>query len=298
MEDLRQFVRYLENERGYSSHTIKNYELDIMDFINYCNNNKLVIYKIKYFDVKEYLVKLYDKKYKGTTISRKISSLRAFYTFLYGNGLVDRNIFKYISTPKKEKLLPKYITNEDINAIFDVPDISSPIGQRNRLILELLYGSGIRVSELCNIKVKDIDLNNKTIRILGKGSKTRIVLYGETCAEILELYLSDGRETLLNKKNNEYLIIGAYKKDKPLTTRSVQLLMNDIIEKASINKKITPHVLRHTFATHLLNEGCDILIVKELLGHSSLDTTGIYTHVSNERLRKVYLDSHPRVIKK
>lgn len=298
MEDLRQFVRYLENERGYSSHTIKNYELDIMDFINYCNNNKLVIYKIKYFDVKEYLVKLYDKKYKGTTISRKISSLRAFYSFLYDNGLVDKNIFKYISTPKKEKLLPKYITNEDINAIFDVPDISSPIGQRNRLILELLYGSGIRVSELCNIKVKDIDLNNKTIRILGKGSKTRIVLYGETCAEILELYLSDGRETLLNKKNNEYLIIGAYKKDKPLTTRSVQLLMNDIIEKASINKKITPHVLRHTFATHLLNEGCDILVVKELLGHSSLDTTGIYTHVSNERLRKVYLDSHPRAIKR
>lgn len=298
MEDLRQFVRYLENERGYSSHTIKNYELDIMDFINYCNNNKLVTNKIKYFDVKEYLVKLYDKKYKGTTISRKISSLRAFYAFLYDNGLVDKNIFKYISTPKKEKLLPKYITNEDINAIFDVPDISSPIGQRNRLILELLYGSGIRVSELCNIKVKDIDLNNKTIRILGKGSKTRIVLYGETCAEILELYLSDGREILLNKKNNEYLIIGAYKKDKPLTTRSVQLLMNDIIKKASINKKITPHVLRHTFATHLLNEGCDILIVKELLGHSSLDTTGIYTHVSNERLRKVYLDSHPRAIKK
>lgn len=298
MEDLRQFVRYLENERGYSSHTIKNYELDIMDFINYCNNNKLVTNKIKYFDVKEYLVKLYDKKYKGTTISRKISSLRAFYAFLYDNGLVDKNIFKYISTPKKEKLLPKYITNEDINAIFDVPDISSPIGQRNRLILELLYGSGIRVSELCNIKVKDIDLNNKTIRILGKGSKTRIVLYGETCAETLELYLSDGRETLLNKKNNEYLIIGAYKKDKPLTTRSVQLLMNDIIEKASINKKITPHVLRHTFATHLLNEGCDILVVKELLGHSSLDTTGIYTHVSNERLRKVYLDSHPRAIKK
>ena len=110
--------------------------------------------------------------------------------------------------------------------------------------------------------------------------------------------MSDGREILLNKKKNEYLIIGAYKKDKPLTTRSVQLLMNDIIKKASINKKITPHVLRHTFATHLLNEGCDILIVKELLGHSSLDTTGIYTHVSNERLRKVYLDSHPRAIKK
>lgn len=297
MEDLKEFITYLRKERGYSDYTVRNYELDIIDFLEYCNNNKLNIYKIKYFDVKSYLVKLHEKNYKGTTISRKISSLRTFYSFLYDNNLVDKNIFKYVTTPKKEKRLPKYITNEDVVSIFNVPDITSPIGKRNRLILELLYGSGIRVSELCNIKVKDIDFNNKTIRILGKGSKERIVFYGDSCAEILELYLSDGRNVLLNKKNNEYLIIGAYKKDKPLTTRSVELIINDIIEKAAINKKVTPHVLRHTFATHLLNEGCDILVVKELLGHSSLDTTGIYTHVSNERLRKVYLETHPRARK-
>lgn len=294
MDNLKEFIKYLENERNYSEYTIKNYELDILDFLNHCLDIKLNPYKITYFDVKSYLVKLYEKKYKATTISRKISSLRTFYSFLYDNNLVDKNIFKYVSTPKKEKRLPKYITNDDITTIFNIPDISSPLGQRNRLILELLYGSGIRVSELCNIKVKDININNKTIRILGKGSKERIVFYGESCREILEIYLSDGRETLLNKKNNDYLIIGAYRKNKPLTTRSVQLIINDLIEKTAINKKVTPHVLRHTFATHLLNEGCDILIVKEFLGHSSLDTTGIYTHVSNERLRKVYLDSHPR----
>lgn len=297
MEDLKEFITYLKKERGYSDYTIRNYELDIIDFLEYCKENKLNIYKVKYFDVKSYLVKLHEKNYKGTTISRKISSLRTFYSFLYDNNLVDKNIFKYITTPKKEKRLPKYITNDDVASIFNVPDITSPIGKRNRLILELLYGTGIRVSELCSIKVKDIDLNNKTIRILGKGSKERIVFYGDVCAEILELYLSDGRNVLLNKKSNEYLIIGAYKKDKPLTTRSVELIINDIIEKAAINKKVTPHVLRHTFATHLLNEGCDILMVKELLGHSSLDTTGIYTHVSNERLRKVYLDTHPRARK-
>lgn len=297
MEDLKEFITYLKKERGYSDYTIKNYELDILDYLEYCNNKKLNIYKIKYFDIKTYLVKLHENNYKGTTISRKISSLRTFYSFLYDNNLVDKNIFKYVVVPKKEKRLPKYITNDDVTSIFSVPDISSPIGERNRLILELLYGAGIRVSELCNIKVKDIDLNNKTIRILGKGSKERIVFYGDICAEILELYLSDGRNTLLNKNNNEYLIIGAYKKDKPLTTRSIELIINDIIEKAAINKKVTPHVLRHTFATHLLNEGCDILMVKELLGHSSLDTTGIYTHVSNERLRKVYLDTHPRARK-
>lgn len=297
MEDLKEFITYLKKERGYSDYTVKNYELDILDYLEYCNINKLNIYKIKYFDIKTYLVKLHENNYKGTTISRKISSLRTFYSFLYDNNLVDKNIFKYVVVPKKEKRLPKYITNDDVTSIFSVPDISSPIGQRNRLILELLYGTGIRVSELCNIKIKDIDLNNKTIRILGKGSKERIVFYGDICAELLELYLSDGRNVLLNKKNNEYLIIGAYKKDKPLTTRSIELIINDIIEKAAINKKVTPHVLRHTFATHLLNEGCDILMVKELLGHSSLDTTGIYTHVSNERLRKVYLDTHPRARK-
>lgn len=294
MDDLRGFTTYLKKERGYSDYTIKNYELDILDFIEYCNNNKLNIYKVKYCEIKAYLVKLHEKKYKGTTISRKISSLRAFYSFLYDNNLVDKNIFKYVSTPKKEKRLPKYVTNDDITSIFDIPDLSTPIGKRNRLILELLYGTGIRVAELCNIQVKDIDLNSKTIRIFGKGSKERIVFYGDVCAEILELYLSEGRDLLLNKKNNDYLIIGSYKKDKPLTTRSVELIINDIIEKTAINKKVTPHVLRHTFATHLLNEGCDIVMVKELLGHSSLDTTGIYTHVSNERLRKVYLDTHPR----
>jgi len=297
MNDLKEFKIYLEKIRGYSSHTIFNYELDISDYLNYCNNLKLNIYNITYFNVKDYLVKLYESDYKGTSISRKISSLRTFYSYLYDEGKVDKNIFKHISVPKKEKRLPKYITNDEVNAIFNVPDITSPLGQRNRLILELLYGSGIRVSELCSIKVNDIDINNKTIRILGKGSKERNVFYGNTCAEILELYLSDGRNILLNKKNNNYLIIGAYKKDKPLTTRSVQLILNDIIEKASIKKNVSPHTLRHTFATHLLSEGCDILIVKELLGHSSLDTTGIYTHVSNERLRKVYLDSHPRAKK-
>lgn len=297
MNDLKEFITYLEKLRGYSEYTVKNYELDILDFINYCNELKLDIYDITYFDVKKYLVKLYEKDYKGTSISRKISSLRTFYSYLYDENKVDKNVFKYVTIPKKEKRLPKYITNEDVTLIFNVPDISSPLGERNRLILELLYGTGIRVSELCSIKVKDIDLNNKTIRIIGKGSKERIVFYGDSCKEILELYLSDGREVLLNKRSNEYLIIGAYKKDKPLTTRSVQLIINDIIEKAAIKKRVTPHVLRHTFATHLLNEGCDILMVKEFLGHSSLDTTGIYTHVSNERLRKVYLDSHPRAKK-
>ncbi len=296
MKDLELFLKYLEVERNYSINTIKNYELDITEFISYCDNNNINIYKLDYNMVKKYLIELYNKNYKATSISRMVSSLRTFYKYLYDRGLVDKNIFKYINSPKKEKRLPKYVTNTDIDDIFKIPDLSTPIGIRNRLILELLYGTGIRVSELCNIKISDINFSDKSIRILGKGSKERIVLYGSKCEEILNIYLESSRGILLGKHVSDYLIVSTNRGNR-ISTRSIEIVIDDIINKAAISKNVTPHVFRHTFATHLLNEGCDILIVKELLGHSSLDTTGIYTHISNEKLRRVYLNSHPRAKK-
>lgn len=296
-KNIVNFEKYLNIERNYSNYTIKNYLIDITEFITYCNNFNKNYLNIKYTDIKSYLTHLYEKKYKSTTISRKISALRTFYTFLYDKNIVDKNVFEYITLPKKEKRLPKYLSNDDIDEIFKIIDISTPLGIRNRLILELLYGSGLRVSELCNIKLSDIDFSNKSIRIIGKGKKERIVYYGEPCKRIIDLYLNGTRDEILGKNKNEYLIIGNKKSNKSLSVRSVELILNNIIESTSLNKKASPHTLRHTFATHLLNDGCDILIVKELLGHSSLDTTGIYTHISNERLRKVYLNNHPRAKK-
>lgn len=296
-KNIVNFEKYLNIERNYSNYTIKNYLIDITEFITYCNNFNKNYLNIKYTDIKSYLTHLYEKKYKSTTISRKISALRTFYAFLYDKNIVDKNVFEYITLPKKEKRLPKYLSNDDIDEIFKIIDISTPLGIRNRLILELLYGSGLRVSELCNIKLSDIDFSNKSIRIIGKGKKERIVYYGEPCKRIIDLYLNGTRDEILGKNKNEYLIIGNKKSNKSLSVRSVELILNNIIESTSLNKKASPHTLRHTFATHLLNEGCDILIVKELLGHSSLDTTGIYTHISNERLRKVYLNNHPRAKK-
>lgn len=296
-KNIVNFEKYLNIERNYSNYTIKNYLIDITEFITYCNNFKKNYLNIKYTDIKSYLTHLYEKKYKSTTISRKISALRTFYAFLYDKNIVDKNVFEYITLPKKEKRLPKYLSNDDIDEIFKIIDISTPLGIRNRLILELLYGSGLRVSELCNIKLSDIDFSNKSIRIIGKGKKERIVYYGEPCKRIIDLYLNGTRDEILGKNKNEYLIIGNKKSNKSLSVRSVELILNNIIESTSLNKKASPHTLRHTFATHLLNDGCDILIVKELLGHSSLDTTGIYTHISNERLRKVYLNNHPRAKK-
>ena len=296
-KNIVNFEKYLNIERNYSNYTIKNYLIDITEFITYCNNFNKNYLNIKYTYIKSYLTHLYEKKYKSTTISRKISALRTFYAFLYDKNIVDKNVFEYITLPKKEKRLPKYLSNDDIDEIFKIIDISTPLGIRNRLILELLYGSGLRVSELCNIKLSDIDFSNKSIRIIGKGKKERIVYYGEPCKRIIDLYLNGTRDEILGKNKNEYLIIGNKKSNKSLSVRSVELILNNIIESTSLNKKASPHTLRHTFATHLLNDGCDILIVKELLGHSSLDTTGIYTHISNERLRKVYLNNHPRAKK-
>lgn len=296
-KNIVNFEKYLNIERNYSNYTIKNYLIDITEFITYCNNFNKNYLNVKYTDIKSYLTHLYEKKYKSTTISRKISALRTFYAFLYDKNIVDKNVFEYITLPKKEKRLPKYLSNDDIDEIFKIIDISTPLGIRNRLILELLYGSGLRVSELCNIKLSDIDFSNKSIRIIGKGKKERIVYYGEPCKRIIDLYLNGTRDEILGKNKNEYLIIGNKKSNKSLSVRSVELILNNIIESTSLNKKASPHTLRHTFATHLLNDGCDILIVKELLGHSSLDTTGIYTHISNERLRKVYLNNHPRAKK-
>ena len=294
MKDLEEYIRYLTYERHYSDYTVTNYESDILEFFDYLDSEGLNYLKIEYSDIRGYLSLLFDKKKDdSSTVSRKISSLRGFYKYLVNNEVIKNNVFRLVSLPKKAKKLPKYFYYNELEELFSVNDLSTPLGQRDNLILEMLYATGVRVSELVNIKISDINHFDKTIKIFGKGSKERIVLYGNNCSKILDKYLSDGRNILLNGKKNDYLIIGL-NKTKGLSTRSVELIIDKIINKAALNKNVTPHVFRHTFATHLLNEGCDILVVKELLGHSSLDTTGIYTHVSNEYLRKVYLDTHPR----
>ena len=286
-KNIVNFEKYLNIERNYSNYTIKNYLIDITEFITYCNNFNKNYLNIKYTDIKSYLTHLYEKKYKSTTISRKISALRTFYAFLYDKNIVDKNVFEYITLPKKEKRLPKYLSNDDIDEIFKIIDISTPLGIRNRLILELLYGSGLRVSELCNIKLSDIDFSNKSIRIIGKGKKERIVYYGEYAEEVLKEYMKTHE-----RKNHNYLFVNS--KGGQLTDRGVRYIIDNIMSKLSVKTHVTPHVLRHTFATDMLNNGCDIKVVQELLGHSSLKATEIYTHVKNENLKKLYYECFPR----
>ncbi len=294
MKNVKQFLDYIENQKRYSSNTIKNYEIDIMDFFNYLNKKQVDYKTIDYDFIKGYLVVLYNKSLSRNSIARKISSLRSFYKYLYNNEVVLSNPFKYVITPKKEKRLPKYLGVEELEILFNTPLKTTSLGQRDSLILEVLYASGIRVSELVNVKISDINFEKKEIRILGKGKKERIAEFGDYCLEAMELFINDGRRKILNKhnKNSEYLIIN--EKGNQITTRGIALILDKLVKKAALKKHVSPHMIRHTFATHLLNEGCDLLTVKELLGHESLESTAIYTHVSNERLREVILKCHPR----
>ncbi|MDD2203562.1 MAG: tyrosine recombinase XerC [Bacilli bacterium] len=290
------FLKYLEIERGYSKNTIKNYKNDIAEFQVFLDDDKVKYNLLTYQDIRPYLNKLNDLKYKRTTISRKISSLRSFYKYLSKEGVISDNPFLLVSLPKKEKKLPSFLYYNELDDLFKIPNMNEPIGQRNRLILELLYATGIRVSELVSIKIRDIDYYNRIIRITGKGKKMRNVIYGEYCKDIMDIYLNDGYLKLLNNKKSDYLILNNH--GGSISTRAIRYIIDGIINLSSLKKHISPHVLRHTFATHMLESGADLLTVQELLGHESLSTTGIYTHLTNEHLRNVYLKSHPRAREK
>ena len=289
---IEKFINYLKIEKNYSEFTRINYQKDLYEYLEFLNNKSYNYNSMDYKKCMDYLIFLDDKKYKKSTISRKLSSLRTFYKFLALNNYSDNNPFLLISSPKKEKKMPRFINYQGIDEIFNIPNIKTMEGQREKVILEVLYGSGIRVSELVNIKIKDIDFSNRTILIIGKGSKERIVPFGEYALEAINMYLNDGRKKYLNDKESEYLIVG--KNEIQLTTRRIEQIIDDLIKKTSLKINITPHMFRHTFATHLLDNGCELIAVQELLGHESLSSTEIYTHVSNEHLREVYYKCHPR----
>ena len=239
-------------------------------------------------DIRKYLEYLNEKKEKITSIRRKISSFKTFYKFLYLNNYIDKKDYPLvkIAYPKLEKRLPKFIYYNDLLDIIDEATRDSD-GVRDRLIIEMLYATGVRVSELVNIKYDDIDFNNRRIRVLGKGNKERIVYYGEYAEDVLKEYIAT------HDRNRENYLFTNSKGDK-ITDRGIRYIIDKIMSKLAVKVHVTPHVLRHTFATDMLNNGCDIKVVQELLGHSSLKTTEVYTHVTNERLKEVYYNCFPR----
>lgn len=294
MKDLKEFLKYLEVEKNYSTYTINNYQLDIEQFLIYCDDNEIKYSNITYSEARTYLNYLYNtKSEKASSVSRKISSIRTFYRYL-ANHNIENYSFHLLRLPKKGQRLPKFLEYNELEEIFKVPNLDTPIGKRDALILEMLYATGMRVGELVNIKIDDINHSNMTIKILGKGNKERIAYYNKITEKRLNDYLNNGRLELL-KKPNDYLFLNHL--GGRLTTRGVELILDKTIKETSLSKHLTPHMLRHSFATHLLNEGCDLLSVQELLGHASLSATNIYTHVTNDRIKDVYLRTHPRARK-
>ncbi len=292
---LNNYMEYLEYQKSYSKYTIESYKEDIEEFFSFCKKESLNYLNIEYSDIRIYLMYLKEqKKDNNASINRKLSSLRGFYKYLVNKNIIKNNMFLLVNGPKKAKKLPRYFEYNELEELFSVPDIYTPKGQRDLLILEMLYATGIRVGELVNIKLNDIDKSNRKIIILGKGNKERNVIYGEYCEDILKKYISDGR-ILLNKKNSNYLFLNHV--GEKLTERGVRYILSELIKETSLSKNISPHMIRHSFATHLLNEGCDLLSVQKLLGHESISATQIYTHVTTDRLKDVYYHSFPRARK-
>lgn len=287
MKEILGYLNYLKVVKKYSDCTILGYKEDLLELYDFKND----VLKYSEEEVRDYLEYLYSRGLSRNTISRKLSSIRSFYRYMEDEGKIFQNYFKEVSNPKKKSLLPKYVRDSDLEKMFHAFSLDDVLGQRNALVLEMLYATGVRVSELVNICVGDINLYDKTIHILGKGRKERVVFFGSYCEDVLRKYLNDGY-LKLNQKQSKYLFLN--KNGEKLSSRYVRKIIDMAVLKCGVDYHISPHTLRHTFATDMLNNGADLMTVKELLGHSSVNTTGIYTHVSNERLRNVYEFAHPR----
>ncbi len=298
-EYILKFINYIKYERNYSKYTIKCYEKDLMEFNEFINKSFI---NVKNDDVKKFLE---NKKLLSSTISRKISSIKSFYNFLLLKEYINYNPINMVSYPKKEKKLPNYISYEEFENVFNNEHNFERINKkgvnnlfkiRDKLMVELLYDTGLRISELVNIELKNINLSTCEIKVFGKGSKERIVYYGEYSKDLINNYIENDRKKILKNKANEYLFIN--KNGDRITDRGARKIIDKVFKSLNTYKKVTPHTLRHTFATHMLDEGCDLKVVQELLGHENLSTTEIYTHVSIERLRNVYRNCHPKSIER
>ena len=291
---LDKYLFYLKMERNYSAHTINAYATDLNQFFEFLEDrNRFSAKQINKTVLRSFLGYLKNNGISATSINRKIASLRSFFKFLKQQGIINQNPVAHIFSLKTEQKLPPNVSFQQILSILELPDDSTFIGSRDRTMLEILYGTGIRLSELANLELNDIDFNSALIKVKGKGAKERIIPIGQAAIDSLGNYLTY-RKTLIEMKKSDCRHLFLNKFGSKLSNRKIHDRIKKYLMQIVGAGKTHPHVLRHSFATHLLDEGADLLAVKELLGHTSLSTTQIYTHVSAEHLKKVYKQAHPR----
>jgi len=293
------YIRYLEVERHASPYTVRNYIYSLRHFLEFLDAQKVATLD----DVDSHLLRRYVaglvngelEEWGKAWVACSLSALRSFYRYLMQQNFISSNPLLTVSSPKLEKRLPSFLSSDEVTRLLEAPDTTNPQGQRDRAMFELLYASGLRVSEIVRLDLGSVNLEAREIRVWGKGAKERMVLIGKPAASALDRYLREGRRQLLGNSRTEALFINRY--GKRLSERSLQKAISRYALKAGLDKRVFPHMVRHSFATHLLDGGADLRVVQELLGHANLSSTQIYTHVTQSQARKVYLAAHPRAKK-
>ncbi len=294
--NLDEFKGYILVEKNFSQHTAKAYCSDVLDYIIWLDETDCT--QVDFAKIRDYLHFMQKYNYKKTTLARKIASIRTFYKFLFREKKIESNPAENIISPKRPKSLPKFLSKEEVEDILNNINISTPAGYRNRAILELLWASGMRISELSGLNFENLNLENNEITVFGKGAKERIILITDRAKNYIEKYIEFARPliakgyTLPPISDDTPVFIN--KTGYRLQTRMIRNVINDIVEKIELPKKVTPHMFRHSFATHLIENGADLRVVQELLGHASISNTQIYTHVSMQHMKEVYQEAHPR----
>lgn len=288
------FLSYLETERNYSPHTIRSYRVDLRQFRDFLDMFELQVYEVERADVRMYLSELKRRGCRKTTLARKLASLKSFYRYLKRTRKMDRNPAALVSSPRLEKPLPKFLTTQEVTRLFSVIETDTFFGIRNRAMVELFYACGMRIAELVSLTMKQLDLDNQLIRVLGKGGKERIIPFGTPAKKWLKHYISERRQFLTEKGNMGESRIFVNKDGNGISDRAVRMIVDRVLYLAADRHGLSPHSLRHSFATHMLDNGADLRAIQELLGHASLATTERYTHITHERLLQIYRKAHPR----
>lgn len=297
------FMKHLRYERNASEHTLRNYESDLVQFHDYIAppgeqgaRREVDLREIDHLTIREYMASLYEQKKKKSSIHRKVASLRTFFRYLCREAILEVNPAKLVASPRVERKLPNHLSIEQMIKFIETPEVDSVLGKRDRAMLELMYASGIRVSEMVNLNLQDIDFSNQTLRVKGKGRKERVVPFGEHAKRALQDYLSVRSELLIeaDEEKRDPLAVFMNYQGTRITTRSVGRMVDKYVKICAEVHHISPHSLRHSFATHLLDAGADLRAIQELLGHVRLSTTQQYTHVSMDKLMQVYDKSHPK----
>jgi tyrosine recombinase XerC len=281
---IDKFIRYLEIEKNYSLHTCLNYSLDLKEFKNFLKDTPLE--SIDHLILRRYLAELKQKNLKSRSINRKLSCLRSFFKFLFREGYIKYNPCSLISGPKQEKHLPSFLTEEEVIRLIEIVPVKDEWSLRDRAILETFYSTGMRISELVGLDTSDIDFISGTVKVKGKGKKERLLPIGDKALEAIKDYLA--------KRKNKEEAVFLNKFGRRISSRAVRDIVHKYVRVASLKSGISPHTLRHSFATHLLERGADLRSVQELLGHTNISTTQVYTHLTTEKLKQVYQKAHPR----